>query len=665
MNTLNSAPRTLRLRPIAALLGLAFLPQPLLAQTVRNVATEVQLRAAIEASAPGDIVNLTSDIVVGAELVLNAPVTIQGNGHRITVPVPAFDDSGLRNPDASPHRVFRIMAQGDVHLDRLEIRGGDIQGDEEVGGGGAIAVNRGTLRLSHSTISHSRSEIYGGGLSSFLGEVYLSDSRILRNASGPGSGEKGGGGVSSDFGTLHLDRVTVAENRNETQPSALGGGVFARAQAPGQILINNSTFANNVAGSAGGGLSTEGPAHVANSTFTGNIALNGLLKGAGVYSQSSIDLVSSIVAYNANVRPANTTPVISLYDAYAESNANYHLTFMTLPGAWSYGLVDFWDYLYADMDPRTVFTGSRLTPVRDEAGFDIASLRVDQPLLVEVDGALLVTPRPGSPLFMRDYVYQSAPTSLAGTATGYREGSTPVFGYFRDPPANGPDGWIGLVGNAAEAEAARVTIDQIGNPRPIEIDNAPFHVRGATSEPVSGYHQLRIARSVGGRFAGGSIFGDSHAVGTPLILTALPDSGQRFVGWACIEDCPAPLPPGAIMSTANPYTLSMPAQHLSLSAVFETTGPGEFSVTYVGNRSTGGSVPTSVRGSGTVTIAAQGDLIREGYLFEGWSTQPNRVAGTTYLPGQSHAGPGNLNLYAQWIHPTAAAVFANGFEGGH
>lgn len=69
MNTLNSAPRTLRLRPIAALLGLAFLPQPLLAQTVRNVATEAQLRAAIEASAPGDIVNLTSDIVVGAELV--------------------------------------------------------------------------------------------------------------------------------------------------------------------------------------------------------------------------------------------------------------------------------------------------------------------------------------------------------------------------------------------------------------------------------------------------------------------------------------------------------------------------------------------------------------------------------------------------------------------
>lgn len=252
MNTWSSAPAELRVGPIATLLGLALLPMPLLAQTMRSVATEAQLRAAIQASAPGDRVNLTSDIVVGAEVVLNAPLTIRGNGHRLTVPVPAFDDSGLRNPEASPHRVFRIMGQGDVHLDRLEIRGGDIQGDEEGGGGGAIAVNRGTLRLSHSTISHSRSEIYGGGLSSFLGEVYLSDSRILRNSSGAGSGERGGGGVSSDFGTLHLDRVTVAENRNETQPSALGGGVFARAQAPGQILINNSTFANNVAGSAGG-----------------------------------------------------------------------------------------------------------------------------------------------------------------------------------------------------------------------------------------------------------------------------------------------------------------------------------------------------------------------------------------------------------------------------
>ncbi|MCG6117888.1 MAG: InlB B-repeat-containing protein [Aquimonas sp.] len=617
---------------------------------MHNAATEAQLRAAIDASAPGDIVNLTSDIVVLAEIVIDSQLRIQGNGHRITVPVPAFDDSGLPNLDASLHRVFQIREHGDVHLDRLEIRGGNALATD--GFGGAILVNFGKLRLSQSTISHSRSEGEGGALDNNQGEVYISDSRILRNAAGL-LGFRGGGLVIR-FGILHLDRVTVAENRTEAVDSN-GGGVAVEGNS--QVFINNSTFANNVTRQLGGGLWSDVPVFIANSTFTGNVS-GGFPGGGAVHSSGN--LINSLAAFNYFL--ANPSVAVG-NDLHAPGGARYHMTLSRPFTAAIFENVDWYDRLYLqapETDPRAVFTGSRSARMRDNQGFETGDARVEQPLLVDVRGALLVTPNPDSVLFKRDYIYQGAPVNLSGTAAGYHEAPTPVFGYIRVPEADGPDGWIGLIGSAAEAEAARVTIDQIGNPRPIGED--AFYVRGATNEAVSGYYQLRIPRSAGGRFVGGSIFGDSHAVGTPVNLTALPDDGQRFAGWACVEDCPSPLPPGTILSLANPFGLDMPAHHLTLSPVFEAADPGEFTVTYVGNRSTGGNVPASVRGSSTVLIAPAGDLVREGYRFAGWSTRPNGIAGTAFAPGQSHAGPGNLHLYAQWIHPTAAAVFADGFE---
>lgn len=640
------------------MLALALLPLPLPAQTVRNVATEAQLRAAIAASAPGDVVNLTSDIVVTPEVVLDTELTIQGNGHRITVPVPAFDDAGLPNLDATRHEVFRILPEGDVHIDRLEIRGGDTL-QTVAFSGGAVTVDEGRLRMTRSTISHSRTEGDGGGLANLGGEVYLSDSRVLRNAAGLFRG----GGIFVWTGTLHLDRVTVAENRAVETVSARGGGV--QIEQAERVVINNSTIANNAANGLGGGLWIQAPTFIANSTITGNIATGGLVRGAGVHIEWPTSIINSVVMNNFTYVPS-VPEMLQFYDTWSFRTATYHMAFI---GRWTTEFineVDYFDRLFPPADPSEVFT-IRSTPHRDIAGFDLPSLRVDQPLLVEVDGALMVTPRPGSALFRRDYPVLGVPTSTSGTATGYRAGPTPVFGYFRfgnpDTVPPEPDRWVGLVGSAAEAEAARVDIDQIGNPRPIGEDN--FYVRGATSEVVGGYFQLRIARSAGGRFVGGSIFGDSHPVGASLVLTALPDDGQRFAGWACVEDCPAPLPPGTILSLANPYSLTMPAHHLTLSPVFEAADPGEFTVTYVGNRNTGGSVPASVRGSSAVAIAPRGDLVREGYRFEGWSTQPNGIAGTAYAPGQSHAGPGNLNLYAQWIHTTAIPVFSDDFEGGN
>jgi uncharacterized repeat protein (TIGR02543 family) len=75
-------------------------------------------------------------------------------------------------------------------------------------------------------------------------------------------------------------------------------------------------------------------------------------------------------------------------------------------------------------------------------------------------------------------------------------------------------------------------------------------------------------------------------------------------------------------------------------------------VTYSGNGSTGGSVPTdgnSYAPSATVTVLPNsGSLVKTGLTFAGWNTASDG-SGTTYLHGQTFTiGSSNVTLYAKW-----------------
>ncbi len=76
-----------------------------------------------------------------------------------------------------------------------------------------------------------------------------------------------------------------------------------------------------------------------------------------------------------------------------------------------------------------------------------------------------------------------------------------------------------------------------------------------------------------------------------------------------------------------------------------------FTITYDGNGSTGGTVPTSsnVNAFASTTLATNsGTLARTGYTFSGWNTRADG-AGTTYTVGQTNFAPtSDLTLYALW-----------------
>ena len=74
-----------------------------------------------------------------------------------------------------------------------------------------------------------------------------------------------------------------------------------------------------------------------------------------------------------------------------------------------------------------------------------------------------------------------------------------------------------------------------------------------------------------------------------------------------------------------------------------------FTITYLGNSNTSGSVPAPTIGSGLVKLAENtGGLSRTGYTFGGWNTKANR-SGTSYLVGTTYDLTSNITLYAIFI----------------
>jgi uncharacterized repeat protein (TIGR02543 family) len=96
------------------------------------------------------------------------------------------------------------------------------------------------------------------------------------------------------------------------------------------------------------------------------------------------------------------------------------------------------------------------------------------------------------------------------------------------------------------------------------------------------------------------------------------------------------------------------------------TANSTFTVTYLGNGNTGGSIPidsTNYEQGQTVTVMGNtGNLVKTGYAFAGWNTQADG-SGTTYAQAQTFTmGSANVT-YAKWNIVQGFAYVANSGSG--
>jgi hypothetical protein len=195
------------------------------------------LRQAIADICAGGTINFAGNYTINlaATLTIDKNMTIDGNGHTVTV-------SGQ---DAV--RVFMVSNGFTFNLDHLNVAGGFA-----IFGGGI--GNAGILTIANSTFS-ANSAAFGGGI--------------------------------DNYGTLSITNSTFSGNHVDIT----GGGIINE----GTLSITNSTFSANSAGNFGGGIDNFGILTIANSTFSANSAS----LGGGIRDNSGTTTLRNTILANS------------------------------------------------------------------------------------------------------------------------------------------------------------------------------------------------------------------------------------------------------------------------------------------------------------------------------------------------------------------------------
>lgn len=572
------------------------------------------LNTAYTSAATGDTINFTGNIVVSSSLTVSKAIVINGQGYSLSVPIVGMSDAGVVNSSASAFRPLTISGSITVTINNLKIQGGgNVQG-------AAIYIPSGnTVKFNNCIISNSvgTSTFNGGGGIYNNGTCYLYKTAVTRNAA-----QYGGGFQNELGGTMFIEYSTFTENRSLSSGGAGGAG----ENKGGSLYVNNSSFCNNQSTSGGGALNNylSAVAYIANTTFSGNVSVNtSLIGGAIINISSTANLVNCLFAYNyaATTVPPTTLNLDDIY-AYSGTINMYYCTYMANnigSGTINYVTGNTSRPLAADGSTNDIFTGGVYSTMYGTDGKAYGTAQYFQPYLIKVNGIAVPTLKTSSWALGK------------GTNIRFTNGAgTPALGYY-----NGSS-WTDILGTTTAAYA--ISDDETNTTR------ASTPAVGSLEKIVDNYVSLKVFASSDGSVNNGSIFGDLYPNGTSVTITAIPNSGFKFSNFTYSLG-------GSGVLTSNPLTLTLTTNTIFTPNFTSTT---DFTVTYLDNGSTGGSLPSpsdsSYASGATATIVGNtGGLTKAGFTFGGWNTQPNG-SGTTYNAGDTYSSTSatNLTLYALW-----------------
>ena len=213
--------------------------------TLREAISEATDGATIEFNLPDDSVI----VLIDDQLVINKFLTIDG----ATSP-------GLVISGNNSSRIFYVGEEGDVEINALTIRDGNVSSAWEDGGG--IYVDEGRLVLTNSTLFDNIASQKGGGIANLMGVLHLFNSVIYNNRA------EIGGGIYNEGGTALVVNSTISGNHADYDSGVIifnsGGGLYNAGTycyitgdppcIDGTVYLFNATISNNFALNEGGGV---------------------------------------------------------------------------------------------------------------------------------------------------------------------------------------------------------------------------------------------------------------------------------------------------------------------------------------------------------------------------------------------------------------------------
>ncbi|MCM1566396.1 MAG: leucine-rich repeat protein, partial [Dehalobacter sp.] len=188
------------------------------------------------------------------------------------------------------------------------------------------------------------------------------------------------------------------------------------------------------------------------------------------------------------------------------------------------------------------------------------------------------------------------------------------------------------------------------------MPDSNVEVKAIFENVTPGVYTLNLLSSTGGTVGcdGGS--GLTSATNALVNLWTTPDTDYVFKEWELLSgtfDIS-----NITKASDNWYQFMMPPSHLVLKAVFESTAPASYTVTFDANGGSGSMSDQTFTEGVAQTLTANAFTLMD-YSFDGWATSP--TGSVVYSEGQSVTISADTTLYAVW-NATGPASYTVTFD---